>query len=52
MNLRMEGNRVFICVEKMKFKEINNSMDPGSFLLDLSIKGVSPHHHQAKRSKR
>lgn len=43
MNLRMEGNRVFICVEKMKFKEINNSMDPGCFLLDLSIKDVIPY---------
>lgn len=32
---------VFICVEKLNFKETMNSMDPGVFLLDLSIKNVT-----------
>lgn len=44
MNLRKKGEIcVFICVENLSFKETMNSMDPGVFLLDLSIKEVVPY---------
>ncbi|MGR9594429.1 hypothetical protein [Bacillus thuringiensis] len=34
---------MFICVENLIFRETMNSMEPGCFLLDLSVKDVMPY---------